>query len=164
MLGDDVSVPLHFKPIEDDSYRIVADEASMNTFAPSISIMLEDTFEPQQEWTDLRAEGYYEFEAEKWDPRDRFIIHFYDLEFGIEDGVVEPIKIYSDRTDAFIINDSEQLIKEIHVYDISGNLITSKSTVNNARTRIFVSDEVGYYVVKVITDKAVYSEKVLITK
>jgi len=29
---------------------------------------------------------------------------------------------------------------------------------------MFVSSNSGYYVVKVITDKAVYSEKVLITK
>jgi hypothetical protein len=164
LVGDDVSVPLHFKPIQDDTYRIVADEESMASFPESISIMLEDTFEPQQDWVDLRMEGYYEFEAEQYDPRDRFIVHFYDLEFGIDDGAIDPIRIYSDRTDAFIINDSEQLIKEIQVYDVMGNLITRKATVNTARTRLFVSDEVGYYIVKVITDKAVYSEKVLITK
>jgi hypothetical protein len=164
LVGDDVSVPLHFKPVQDDTYRIVADEESMASFPESIRIMLEDTFEPQLDWIDLRMEGYYEFEAEQYDPRDRFIVHFYDLEFGIDEGGVEPIRIYSDRTDAFIINESEQLIKEIQVYDVMGNLITKKATVNTARTRLFVSDEVGYYIVKVITDKAVYSEKVLITK
>ncbi|MCK5765755.1 MAG: T9SS type A sorting domain-containing protein, partial [Bacteroidales bacterium] len=165
LLGDEVSVPLHFKPTVDAEYNIIADEESMNSFPPSISIMLEDTFEPQLDWIDLRMEGSYTFDALKWAPRDRFILHFYDIAFGIDDGMAyEPIKIYSDRTDAFIINDSEQLIKEINVYDISGNLMDSRTTVNAAHTRIFVSDRTGYYVVKVVTDKAVYTEKVLITK
>ncbi len=165
LLGDEVSVPLHFKPTVDAEYNIIADEESMSSFPPSISIMLEDTFEPQLDWIDLRMEGSYTFDAEKWAPRDRFVLHFYDIAFGIDDELAyQPIRIYSDRTDAFIINDSEQLIKEISVYDISGNLMASRSTVNAAHTRIFVSDRTGYYVVKVITDKAVYSEKVLIIK
>jgi hypothetical protein len=165
LIGDMVSVPLHFKPAVDGEYTIHADEESMNSFATSISIMLEDTDEPQLDWIDMRLDGSYTFDAQQYDPTGRFILHFYDLEFGIEDGLAyEPIRIYSDRTDAFIINESEQLIKEIQVYDITGNLMTSKSTVNDAVTRIYVSDKVGYYVVRVITDKAVYSEKVLITK
>ena len=165
LLGDEVSVPLHFKPTVDAEYNIIADEESMSSFPPSISIMLEDTFEPQLDWIDLRMEGSYTFDALKWAPRDRFVLHFYDIAFGIDDELAyQPIKIYSDRTDAFIINDSEQLIKEINVYDISGNLMVSRTTVNAAHTRIFVSDHSGYYVIKVVTDKAVYTEKVLITK
>jgi hypothetical protein len=45
-----------------------------------------------------------------------------------------------------------------------GNLLLSKAEVNAAFTKVYVSDKVGYYVVKVITDKAVYSEKLLISK
>ncbi|MCK5338130.1 MAG: T9SS type A sorting domain-containing protein, partial [Bacteroidales bacterium] len=163
--GEQVSIPLYFKPTIEAEYKILADEESLTTFDESIKILLEDTFKPELDWIDLRAEGYYTFDATMDDEHNRFILHFHDSDFGIEDGLAyKPVKIYSDRTDAFIINDSEQLIKEIHVYDITGNLMTSKSTVNDAVTRMYVSDRTGYYVVKVITDKAVYSEKVLITK
>ena len=159
------SVPLSFKPAKEAEYQLHADEESMNSFFPGIQIMLEDTFFPEQDRIDMRTEGSYTFTSTPGDPLDRFILHFWDKEFGIEDGeIAQPIKIYSDRTEAIIVNNSEQLIKEILVYDVAGNLITNKATVNNFTTRIYVSNETGYYIVKVITDKAVYSEKVLITK
>ena len=166
MLSDvPTSVPLSFKPTMAGEYKLHTDEESMSSFPGDVKIMLEDTFIPSQDWIDMRAEGSYTFEATMEDPLERFIIHFWLFDTGIEDGLTyEAIKIYSDRTDAFIVNDSEQLIKEIQVYDIAGNMIANKSTVNAAVTRMYVSDQTGYFVIRVITDKAVYSEKVLITK
>ncbi len=164
MIEDEqIDIPLHFKAEREDTYGIFADEESVQSFAPSIKIFLEDTFFPSQQWTDLK-EGGYTFTASPEDDYNRFILHFYDSEFGVEELGYQPIKIYSDRSDAIVVNESEQLIKEIHVYDITGNLMLSKSQVNATITRMHISDNTGYYVVKVITDKAVYSEKVLITK
>lgn len=165
LTAEQTDVPLYFKPAQEGEYSLFADAESMESFAGSIRIYLEDTFIPGQEWHNLRENNAYTFTSSPNDDLNRFILHFYDAEFGIDDDIaVTPVRIYSSRTDAIIINESEQLIREIHVYDITGNLMASRATVNDDMTRIFVSDNTGYYVVKVITDKAVYSEKVLISK
>ncbi|NQT76481.1 MAG: T9SS type A sorting domain-containing protein [Bacteroidetes bacterium] len=163
--GEQVSIPLHFKPTIEAEYKLHADEESLSSFALGIEILLEDTFHPELDLFDMRSGSGYEFSATLEDDYDRFILHFYDEAFGIADGrTYKPIKIYSNRTDAFIMNDSEQLIKEILVYDIMGNLLLDKVGVYNDVTQLYVSDKTGYYVVKVITDKAVYTEKVFISK
>lgn len=155
-------IPMHFKAAVDAEYTLHAE--SVESFFPSIKIFLEDTFLPEQDWVDLREHDSYTFNASPEDEYNRFVLHFYDSEFGIEEPGFEPIKIFSDRTDAIIVNDSEQLIKEILIYDMMGNLIDNKIEVNSDQIRMYVSDKTGYYVVKVITDKAVYSNKVLIAR
>jgi hypothetical protein len=165
LTAEQTDVPLCFKPAQEGEYNLVADEESMESFASNIRIYLEDTFNPGQEWQNLRENNTYTFTSAPGDDLDRFILHFYESQFGVDDNMAyAPVRIYSSRTDAIIINESEQLIREIHVYDIAGNLMASRATVNDDMIRIFVSDNTGYYVVKVITDKAVYTEKLLISK
>ena len=159
-----MSVPLSFKAAVEAEYTLGADLESIESFSPGTDIFLEDTHIPEQAWIDLREFNTYTFDATPEDDYARFIVHFTIKDFGIDELAVKPIKIYSDRTDAIIVNNSNQVIREIHVYDVTGNLMTVKSGVTDEITRMFVNSSTGYYVVKVITDKAVYSEKVLISK
>jgi len=158
------SVPVHFKAGVEGEYNLVADLESLESFSPGTDIFLEDTYMPEQAWIDLREFNTYEFNASPEDDYARFMIHFHIKDFGIDELAEKPINIHSERTDAIIMNNSGQIIREIQVYDIAGNLMTVKSGVSDDVTRMFVSSNTGYYVVKVITDKAVYSEKILITK
>jgi hypothetical protein len=112
----------------------------------------------------MREGTNYTFNAAPGDPINRFVLHFFDQTFGIDDKEISPITIYSHRNDAYIVNNTEQYIKEVLVYDLMGNLILNKVEVNASPLKLYISDKVGYYVVKVITDKAVYSEKVFISK
>jgi len=161
---DLMSVPLSFKAAVEAEYTLGADLESLESFSVGTEIFLEDLHHPEQAWIDLREFNTYSFDATPEDEYNRFMIHFHIKDFGINELSESPIYIYSDRTDAIIKNNSGQLIKEIHIFDVTGNLMTVKSGVNDDITRMFVSSNSGYYVVKVITDKAVYSEKVLITK
>jgi|GEM_PF-6291663 len=161
---DLMSVPLSFKAAVEAEYTLGADLESLESFSVGTEISLEDTHHPELGWIDLREFNTYTFNASPEDEYNRFMIHFHIKDFGINELSESPIYIYSDRTDAIIKNNSGQLIKEIHIFDVTGNLMTVKSGVNDDITRMFVSSNSGYYVVKVITDKAVYSEKVLITK
>jgi len=157
-----VSIPLAFKAGAEATYSFGTE--FLESFYSGISIMLEDKSFPGAEWFDMRSGENYQFSASPADPYDRFVLHFFDQAFGVDDLSVEPVKIYSHLTDAIIVNNSEQRIREVLVYDMMGNLITNKVTVNASPLRFHVSDQTGYYVIKVITDKAVYSEKVLISK
>ncbi|MCD4724036.1 MAG: T9SS type A sorting domain-containing protein [Bacteroidales bacterium] len=163
LIGDaQVDIPLHFKAGVEAEYTLGAE--FLDTFEPGISILLEDKSFPGADWFDMCSGAGYEFSATPEDDYDRFVLHFYDKAFGIEENGYEAITIYSNRTNAYILNKSEQRIREILVYDIMGNLLLDKVEVNNDVTQVYVSDKTGYYVVKVITDKAVYTEKVFISK
>jgi len=157
-----VSIPLAFKAGAEATYSFGTE--FLESFYSGISIMLEDKSFPGADWFDMRSGENYGFSASPADPYDRFVLHFFDQAFGVDDLSVEPVKIYSHRSDAIIVNNSEQRIREVLVYDMMGNLLVNKVTVNASPLRFHVSDQTGYYVVKVITDKAVYSEKVLISK
>jgi hypothetical protein len=160
--SESISVPLHFKAAVDGVYQIGTE--SIESFEADIDVYLEDTHFPEQAWVNLKEEMSYSFTAGPDHDYARFIIHFFHKSFGLDENMLEPIQIYSHRTDAIILNNTEQRIREVLVYDMMGNLITNKVTVNASPLRFHVSDQTGYYVIKVITDKAVYSEKVLISK
>jgi hypothetical protein len=160
--SESISVPLHFKAAVDGVYQIGTE--SIESFEADIDVYLEDTHFPEQAWVNLKEEMSYSFTAGPDHDYARFIIHFFHKSFGLDENMLEPIQIYSHLTDAIIVNNSEQRIREVLVYDMMGNLITNKVTVNASPLRFHVSDQTGYYVIKVITDKAVYSEKVLISK
>ncbi len=160
--SESISVPLHFKASVDATYTIGTE--GIESFDADIDVFLEDTFMPEQDWVNLKEEGSYEFTSSPEDEYNRFVLHFFHKSFGLEELDMDAIHIYSNRTDAVITNNSEQLIREILVYDMMGNLMIDKVEVSDSPIRMYVSDKVGYYIVKVITDKAVYSEKVFISK
>ncbi|MEN8225423.1 MAG: T9SS type A sorting domain-containing protein, partial [Bacteroidota bacterium] len=161
---DLMSVPVHFKAGVVGEYNLVADLESIETFSQGTEIFLEDIMHPEQAWIDMREFNSYTFEGSPEDDYDRFMIHFHIKDFGISELGDKPVNIYSERTDAIIMNNSGQIIREIQVFDIAGNLMTVKTGITEDVTRMYVSDNTGYYVIKVITDKAVYADKVLISK
>ncbi len=74
MITDEqTSIPLHFKATKEAEYKLHVDAESVTTFPESVSIMLEDTFFPSQEWIDMRNEGFYSFDATPDDELGRFI-------------------------------------------------------------------------------------------
>jgi len=121
-----VSIPLAFKAGAEATYSFGTE--FLESFYSGISIMLEDKSFPGAEWFDMRSGENYQFSASPADPYDRFVLHFFDQAFGVDDLSVEPVKIYSHLTDAIIVNNSEQSIREVLVYDMMGNLITNKVT------------------------------------
>jgi hypothetical protein len=68
--------------------------------------------------------------------------------------------IYSYDNNIYV-NANEQ-IKQIAVYNTMGQLIKTTNNVNGLQKISMNGHATGYYIVKVITDKNVYSEKVLV--
>lgn len=97
------------------------------------------------------------------EPEDRFVIHFFGTQ-GIEDPEAEEsINIYGYREYVYVINESDESIEAINIYGISGNRIKGGEFDNTTVNRIYVGDKVAVYIVEVITDRRVYTRKVMLT-
>jgi len=75
---------------------------------------------------------------------------------------VSALKIYSYDHFAIIANPESKNIRQIRIYDILGNLIINQGEVHANPYRIFINGGTGYYVVEVLTDEEIYTEKVFI--
>ena len=60
------------------------------------------------------------------------------------------------------INTNEQTIKQIAIYNTFGQLIKTVTPTNSNMCINLSGYSVGNYIVRVVTDKNVYSEKVLV--
>jgi hypothetical protein len=50
----------------------------------------------------------------------------------------------------------------LHVYDLAGRLVQSQRLSGHTRHEIQLSSQKGIYIVRLITDKQIYSRKVLV--
>ena len=160
-LNDDmVSVPVHFQCGYNSEYTLSFFD--METFDYGTEIWLEDK-QVGGDWISINYNPDYYFTATPQDPIDRFVIHFFGPT-SIDELNNNAIKIYSDINYAYIINKGNERIKEIQVYDLLGNLIIHKTKPDNSFIKLYVNEVKAYYIVKVITDKHIYTEKVFITR
>lgn len=76
------------------------------------------------------------------------------------------ISIYPNPTkDKTTIFSNEENIKHITVYNMRGQIIFQRNNLNTNQTNIDLSiNSNGIYVIKVVTDKTVYSNKIILTK
>ena len=59
---------------------------------------------------------------------------------------------------------SDEKIKEVVIYDMMGQQVMRSSLLNQVTSKLYVSDKTGYYVVRLLTDKQVHTQKILILK
>lgn len=76
------------------------------------------------------------------------------------------ISIYPNPTkDKTTIFSNEENIKHITVYNMRGQIIFQRNNLNTTQTNIDLSiNSNGIYVIKVVTDNTVYSNKIILTK
>jgi hypothetical protein len=155
-------VPAAFRCTATGEYQITASD--MKSFEGSVEIYIEDLL-TGGEWHNLVENPTYTFTASANDPLNRFVIHFFGIT-GVAnpETAVEDIRIWSDRTSAYIVNNGDEVIKEYVVYDMTGREVKRGTLLNSTLNKIHVAETNAYFVVKAITNDRVYSEKVLITK
>ena len=61
------------------------------------------------------------------------------------------------------MNNTDERIKNVLIYNLSGELLIKEQVPDQKINKFWVSDKLGYYIVKVITDKNIYLDKILIT-
>jgi hypothetical protein len=71
--------------------------------------------------------------------------------------------IYGANEYAHISNlTKNEVVKEISIYSLAGNVLLNKHVPEQNRYRFFVSNHDGFYIVRVVTDKNIYTEKIFI--
>ncbi len=160
--GDMVSVPVHFQCGYSGEYTF--DFEGIETFEDQNEIWLEDK-KDNNNWIYLNNNPHYTFTAVPYEPHDRFILHFFGPTGIDENSVDNPVDIYSYRQYVYIKkNEPNEVIKKVSVYNINGEELFSKRVPDQPVNKLWVSEQVGYYLVRVITDKNSYTGKVFIFK
>ena len=145
------------KNVGNNNITITASDFS--NFDSGVSIILEDQLLNTTQ--DLRLNPVYTFTAILGSNSGRFVLHFANPTYGVNELNKGNVSIYSYEKDVYInTNDN---VKEISIYNIMGQEILKK-TESNKQTlyKMTVGNATGNYVVKVLTDKGVYTEKVFI--
>jgi hypothetical protein len=132
--------------------------SGMESFDATTPIWLEDLKTGTMQ--NLRSTPAYSFDYTTGATEKRFRLHFKSAN-GIQPGDLSGINIYSAlRT--VVINNTTNLAGEVKIYDLAGRELTHTSMSSKNETRIPVNYAVGTYLVKVITERGVTSNKVFI--
>ncbi len=158
--GEMVSVPVHFQCGYEGEYTFTASD--LETFEYGTEIWLEDKLNANF-WHNLSAGNEtYTFTATADDPHDRFIVHFFGPT-SVGEFEAANVLIYSDNEYALIRNNTKnEIIEEISIYSLTGTKILHKQVPVQNQHRFYVSNHAGYYIVRVVTDKNIYTEKVFV--
>ncbi|MEI6696872.1 MAG: T9SS type A sorting domain-containing protein [Bacteroidota bacterium] len=150
------AIPMNIKLGVPGIVSLTASET--NSFDANISIKLEDILSGTIQ--DLRQNPVYAFSASANENANRFVLHFALAPNSINELPINNTSIYAfDKT---IYVNSNDKVKEISIYNMLGQLITSKICNGSAFNSISINKASAFYMVRVITDKTTYSEKVFI--
>ena len=155
------SIPMSFICRASSDYTM--NFLDIESFEIGTEIWLEDK-QVDGDWVSVNNNPNYTFTATPEDLEDRFVIHFFGPTGVDEFSIENTVEIYSYRQNAFVRNNTNEVIKEINIYTLSGELLQDISSSDLKLNKYWVSDKVGYYVIRVITDKNVYTNKVFISK
>ena len=128
-------------------------------FDGSLSVYLEDIKEGV--FIKLSENTIYEFAASTQDDAHRFNLHFKDRSTGMASTPDKNINIYSYQDNVYLQTPNDHL-KTVLVYDLLGHEIFRKSGFNGDMNRINLFGKKGYFIVKALTDKGAFSEKVFL--
>jgi hypothetical protein len=149
-------VPVGFKAGVSGLYTLKA--SNINSFATPTYVYLKDL--ATNTITDLNLNANYTFAASTTDNANRFQLIFALSPLGISNNASITTNIYSNNSSIYI--NSSETVKSIAIYNTLGQLI--RTVANNSGTTVVDMKDAatGYYIVRVVTNKNVYSEKVLI--
>ena len=158
------SIPVHFECGEDAQYIFAF--KGLDSFDFGTEVWLEDKLNGSNWFSLVNNEEEYSFLAAPGDQKDRFVIHFFGPTYIPEDidNKSNPIKIYTSGNNAYVVNNSDEKIKEITIYNMLGQEVVKVKVHAQNIHKLEVKGQTGYYAIRVLTDKNLYSEKVFIKR
>ena len=154
------SVPVSFSCGYSNEYNFVFN--GIESFDPGTEIWLEDKL-IGGDWISINNQPEYIFTGSPNDAIDRFVLHFFGPT-GTEEIAEPTVDVYSSGQYAYVRNNTEDAIREIRIYSLSGALMNHVKTPDQKFIKLWVADEMAYYVITVITDQQVYTKKLFISK
>lgn len=152
VLPDQPSVNLGFEAGTSGLYTLSIDEIE-----DIGTVMLEDLADGTL--TDLNA-GSYSYSYETGDDPYRFVLHFSPLSLS-ENTAAGLVKVYSSGNDIYV-NIPENNTGEINVFSLTGQMVTSRPFSGSGIQKIAMDDRTGHFIVRVVTEGQVFSEKVFV--
>ena len=152
----DLIVPLQLNAGVTGNFTIRATEILNFNDSP---VMLEDKILNITQ--NLTQNPTYSFTASIGDNPDRFNLHFKSVN-GINDPSENKVNIYSCGKTVYINPGTVNLHGQVVIYDILGKPIVTKQLEGTSLYCLHLNITPGCYIVKVITDNNVYSQKVVI--
>jgi len=159
------SIPIHFECGYDAEYTFTFE--GFDSFEYPTEFWLQDITR-EDDWMSITDQNNtYTFQGHVSDENtDRFVMHFLDPT-GI---TVNPLKvnpenevhIRSSENYAIIETKFPQHIIGIEIFDLVGNEVYKGRSDNNKLQKIYVSNQHGYYFVKVITNSHMFTKKIFI--
>jgi hypothetical protein len=158
--GINTVVPLGFSVDTNGtgSYSITA--SNLKSFQSGTTIILEDKKETKTQ--ELTVNPVYTFNYTNGDDADRFLLHFFNPSFGINDpGRENDMLIYSFGQDVYLKDLTGNPEKgDFYLYDMMGKKITQKPVAGISLNKYTFNLPDGYYIVRVITKDKTHNCKV----
>ena len=155
-IEDDLVIPVSFKAPSSDLYSLNFTE--LIGFGGNRLLYLEDLL--LGEIQEITSNPEYEFDYSPLYDDNRFLLHFSNP-LGIDDNSTQQVSIYSYEDIIYVQTPGTQKANII-VYDVMGQEVLHKQTINENLIRLKVTSGTGYYLVKVQTGKQFITEKVFI--
>ncbi len=159
------TVPVLFQCGEEAEYTFTF--KGISSFGEDAEIWLEDKkgdgITPG--WTYIPEDGFqYVFNGSPDDTHDRFAIHFFGPTSTPENETnpANSLKIYASGMYAYVLNNTDETIRRVTIFDLMGKIVYSGTLPKQILSKLYVSDITGYYIVRVETDRNIYTQKVLI--
>jgi len=140
----------------------------IDSFDSSIDVYLEDKVisDNTVDFINLRENPFYTFTTNIGTDIDRFVIHFNKNQADIynnpaDDGSSDEIVIYSYEKNIYV-NYPYNSQARATVHNLLGKEIFSKDLIRHQMNRLHLNVERGYYIVKVVSQEALKTEKVFI--
>ncbi|MBI9038680.1 MAG: T9SS type A sorting domain-containing protein, partial [Bacteroidales bacterium] len=149
-------ISLGFKSENETTINIKA--SGIESFANYIKILLED--KQENEIIDLRENSEYIFNSNPENNIERFKLHFKSAT-GIDENNKDIFDIYSNNNRVYIIN-PKFVDANVVVYNIMGQEIENMKLNGEEFNSFRLDVKQGYYIVKVISDESISTEKVFI--
>jgi hypothetical protein len=154
-VGETPVVDMGLKVYEGGDFSINA--LALETFDAEVPIYLEDM--EMGLFINLREQNSYEFSSTPGDEEVRFRVHFTDIT-GITDPVNEDVNaVYAYNKDVYV--DFSGIRGEIVVYNVVGQEVY-RAVAERGLNKFTLTSGSGNYIVKVIGDNTMVSEKVFI--
>jgi hypothetical protein len=157
-----MAIAMGFRCGINGQYILKAD--SIGTFGINISIILEDL--KLNTTSDFRVHPTYTFIYDTLDDANRFVLHFTDQSFGLNDlNKSQRVQIYSFGN-AIYIKFQDRILPEgtIFVYDLIGKKIFQGKLMSQSLNRFVPNVNDGLYFVMVVSKERAYSGKVFLEK
>lgn len=140
------------------SGNVTFNAENLESFDASVSIYLEDLKEGTIQ--NLKSNPSYSFAYNTGDNANRFVLHF-SAPTSIGEHA-SGVQIYSYESSIYVKNLTSQKMQNVFVYDLLGQEVF-RSALNQSPIQKFnLSVNSGYYLVKVVTENGVTTQKVYI--